>query len=358
MGDNNDNTDDMTTEQRLNYLRERGIQVETAEDRRRQQIKNIMNEPDEVDGIEYDDLQFVLIPHDECLPLKQLSMKVPKISTKGPSAGDLLLEELKPFFKAPSGQNVDMDLLKGQGTKSFASADITKISEMTMNMVAREGHIETFPMVHPIESNKYTSVNVYLDEVGLLKRLPMNKRAADFAVKAGFDPPPKFYGDVFLGRMKNKPVLKNVDFKLDEDTNPNATWLQNAVLENLEHQTAMDKITGKKNVSNNPNAGEEGISKEEAGYSWTQTTEEVELVIPLTSEKLTSKEVKANKLKVQYFTKKVIVEYDGKELLKLALYATVDVDGCTWTLDSSDKGTSVVVTCEKMKGVSWPRINL
>jgi len=153
-------------------------------------------------------------------------------------------------------------------------------------------------------------------------------------------------------------VLKNVDFKLDEDTNPNATWLQNAVLENLEHQTAMDKITGKKNVSNNPNAGEEGISKEEAGYSWTQTTEEVELVIPLTSEKLTSKEVKANKLKVQYFTKKVIVEYDGKELLKLALYATVDVDGCTWTLDSSDKGTSVVVTCEKMKGVSWPRINL
>ena len=33
-----------------------------------------------------------------------------------------------------------------------------------------------------------------------------------------------------------------------------------------------------------------------------------------------------------------------------------DPDGCKWTLDPSDKGTSLEVTCEKADGMSWPRI--
>lgn len=44
----------------------------------------------------------------------------------------------------------------------------------------------------------------------MLKRLPLNKRASDYALRAGFNPPPQFYGDVFMGRVKVGCVLMAV----------------------------------------------------------------------------------------------------------------------------------------------------
>lgn len=182
--------------------------VETAEDRRRQQIKDIMNETDvdPIDGSVYEDLKFVHVPHDETLPIKELSMKVPQTPSRlSAQSGDLLLDELKPFFSALAKANkVDMNLFRDQATKTFGSGDESSstVSEETLQKVAEQGQVETFPLVHATESNAFNAVNIYLDEVGLLKRLPLNKRAADLAAKAGFNPPPQFYGDVFLGRVK------------------------------------------------------------------------------------------------------------------------------------------------------------
>lgn len=55
-------SDDMSPEDRLVWLRERGVTVETSDDRRREKISKIMNEGDEVDGEDYDDLSFVHVP--------------------------------------------------------------------------------------------------------------------------------------------------------------------------------------------------------------------------------------------------------------------------------------------------------
>ena len=124
-------------------------------------------------------------------------------------------------------------------------------------------------------------------------------------------------------------------------------------MDNLEHQTAMNKLTGMNELQPTA-AGEDGIAKSEAGYSWTQTDEELEIVVPLISNAgpvLTSKDARAAGLKVQYFPKKITVHFSGEELLSLNFFASVDPDGCTWTLDPSDKGTSLVVTCEKADGV-------
>lgn len=174
--------------------------METREDRRRKEIRDIMNEPDIVDGEEYEDLKFVHVPHDETLPLKELSMKVPK-HRLGSRSGDLLIQELKPFMAALS-KNLDVSLLKDQATKHFGSSNAPKVSEEALHKVAEQGQVEQFTLVHATESNKFTSVNMYLDEVGMLKRLPLNKRAADIALKAGFNPAPKLYGDIFIGRIQ------------------------------------------------------------------------------------------------------------------------------------------------------------
>ena len=158
-----------------------------------------MNEKDaSVDGEEYEDLSFVHVPHDESLPLKELTIKVPQNRL---GKGDLLIEELKPYFSALS-RKVDMSLFHNQATTTLGSSgDDVQVSEEALQKVAEQGQVEVFSLVHPMPSNKFQSVNIYLDEVGMLKRLPLNKRAADFAFRAGFNPAPKFYGDIFLGRI-------------------------------------------------------------------------------------------------------------------------------------------------------------
>lgn len=158
-----------------------------------------MNEQDDnINGEEYENLCFVHVPQDESLPMKELSMKVPKNRN---GRGDLLINELKPFFTALS-KKVDMSLFHDQATKTLGSSgDNVKVSEEALQKVADQGQVETFCIVHPMPSNKFQGVNIYLDEVGMLKRLPLNKRASNFALRAGFNPAPQFYGDVFLGRV-------------------------------------------------------------------------------------------------------------------------------------------------------------
>jgi hypothetical protein len=160
-------------------------------------------------------------------------------------------------------------------------------------------------------------------------------------------------------------VLSNVDFKLGVDTSPNAEWLQRATMQNLEYQTAINSISGKTDQVQPSADGEDGVAKAEEGglYSWTQTDEEIELIVPLGSSAdgndtgaLTSKDVKAGGLKVKYNPRSVTVTFRGTEMLNLKLYASVDPDGCTWTLDMGKKQTSLNITCEKIDAVSWPRI--
>jgi len=48
-------------------------------------------------------------------------------------------------------------------------------------------------------------------------------------------------------------------------------------MENLEHQTALNQITGTNEVQASAD-GADGVAKVEKGYSWTQTEDELEIV--------------------------------------------------------------------------------
>ena len=189
-------------------------------------------------------------------------------------------------------------------------------------------------------------VYIYLDEVGLLKKLPNNKRASAIAARCGFYPAPNFYGDVFVGRVKSKPILKNVAFEAGIDTDSGAEWILRAVSENLAWQQELNKVTNKSSSERQPSAvGTEGKAAEEANFTWTQDEEEIELVVPL-------KEVNKKLIKVSFLNRSIKVKYNTDELVAVNLYSGIDVDGCTWTID----GSNLVITCEKADGVVWPRI--
>ena len=220
-----------------------------------------------------------------------------------------------------------------------------QISAASMNKVAAAGSVETFPLVHPSSTNGNNGGYIYLDEVGMLKKLPNNTRATAIASECGYHPPPNFYGDVFVGRVCTKPSMRNVDFEVGKDTGGGSEWMKRAVGENLAWQQEMNKVTNRGGETQPSNDGEDGKAKSEEGYDWTQDGEEVEIIVEGCGDK--------KKVKAQFKPDNIKVVYDGEVKVDLKLYAKVDVDGCTWTIS----GGKLVVTLEKMDaGASWTRI--
>jgi len=194
--------DDMSPEDRLNWLRSHGIEVETAEERREKASKAVIDKNTKVDDGDSEKVSYILIPHDASKPLKELNFSKPKIQ-RGQEGKDILVEILKPYFSQASGEELDLELLRETKSGNLLGTDgAPSISDQTLRNVAMEGNVEVFPLVRGLQSNKNNGVNIYLDEIGMLKRLPLNKRAGEYAERAGFNPPPKFYGNVFLGRVK------------------------------------------------------------------------------------------------------------------------------------------------------------
>ncbi|VEU44667.1 unnamed protein product [Pseudo-nitzschia multistriata] len=363
-------------EDRLNYLKDRGVEISTPEEReasRRanessvapilQQLYGLSLGTDGGDG---EGVKFVWIPADESKAMK--TMVVPPSFIEA-NRGDVMPNFVKPFFAADKTR-VDAGLLQKQATKQFTAGgegssikgkdgkpvdiDMSKISPAALNAVAAQGSVETFCLVHPADTNDYTGVYIYLDEVGMLKKLPSNKRASSIGGACGYNPAPIFYGDVFVARVKTKPSMFNVDFEAGVDTDyGRAEWMRRAVSENLAWQQAMNEATGKSpklaQMEQPAHAGTDGSVAQESGFSWTQDGDEVEITVPMNAA------VNKKEVKVVFRPGFVVVSYQGKEVERIDLYESVDVDGCTWTL-SSDK-TKLIVTCEKADPDKiWPRI--
>lgn len=320
--------------------------IETPEERRAKQVADALREADQIDPSTLREtmtpITYVLIPADTSQPLQEFSFTPTAFKS-----GDTLAVHLKSAFSG-DGKGVDLTLL--QVPTQLGSGDgPTTVSQSALEKVAKQGSVETFSLVHPTPSNKFTGVNIYLDEVGMLKRLPLNTRASDLAARAGFHPPPQFYGDVFVGRIQNKPYLQNVSFRLGVDTALDAPWLQRATAENLEYQQELNRITGR-NETQPKIAGGDGHAKEENGYSWTQTEEELEVVVPLDASVVSREvQVKFRPQSVQIVCRKDLVA-------SVDLFERVDPDDCTWTLDKKGGLQTLIITMGKQVPALWPRI--
>jgi len=361
---------------RLNWLKERGVEISTAEERAKkanesntgvapifEQLSKLSVNDEDDDDNDGEGIKFVLIPHDDSKPIR--TVKMPSTFSKD-HMGDVIPTFVKPYFA--DKRSVDASLLHKQATKHFAAGsikdvdgsdcvDMGNISVSAMNAVAAEGSVETFPLVHPATTNGYTGVYIYLDEIGLLKKLPVNKRAAAIGGACGYNPAPIFSGDIFVGRTRTKPKMVNVDFVAGLDTAGNAEWMRRAVSENLAWQQGLNEATGRSSQQQiqPAHAGTDGSVAEESNFSWTQDDEEIELTVPITVGIEAGSTVNKKDVKVTYKPRVVIVSHKGGEIVRVSLYESVDVDGCTWTLNN-DKN-QLIITCEKAdSGKIWPSI--
>jgi hypothetical protein len=315
---------------------------------------------------------YVCIPADSSKPMQEFSFIPTQRTGKVGVVGDALAEHLKAAFSG-STDAIDMDLLHhpnrnhetpyqlvggGGGEGGDVKALLSNVSAETLKNVAKQGNVETFTLVHAIPSNNFLGVNIYLDEVGMLKRLPLNYRATSYAKQAGFHPPPHFYGTVFLGRVhkQNAVVVRNLSLRLGPDTAMDAEWLQRAAMENLDYQMELNRLTGQNNNNHTqppPLAGD-GTGQAEEGYSWTQTELELELVVPLP---IAANVVKSKDIQVKFKSQSIQVSHQGQSLVSLELFERVDLDSCTWTIEKKgDEPSKLVITMEKVETAFWPRI--
>jgi hypothetical protein len=360
-----DDDDDRTLEEREQWLRDRGVLIETPTDRQNnattssrsdddgqhyysitQQLLSNGHQPSL--SLEEDNaVQFVHVPHGDGQPLQTLWLPASSISS-----GDSLPHYVQPYFA--DRRVIDTSLLNEQATKQFAGGDLktlaeTNLSSAAMTAAAAQGSVETFCLVHPADTNHYTGVYLYLDEVGLLKKLPHNQRASSIAQACGYHPAPHFYGDVFIGRVTTKPILNNVDFVVGVDTDRGAEWMQRAVSENVAWQQSLNQVTGRTNETQPAHMGTDGTVATESNFTWTQDEEEIEIIIAI----FEASSIKKAALKVSFGARTIKVLYEGKNHLAVTLYGSIDVDGCTWTID----GKNLVITCEKSNGGEiWPRV--
>mmetsp|Transcript_41147 Transcript_41147/g.46759 ORF Transcript_41147/g.46759 Transcript_41147/m.46759 type:complete len:347 (-) Transcript_41147:197-1237(-) len=340
----NNNDDDMSIEDRINYLRERGVLVETPEERRLGTKKATINDGEAV--------SFLFLPHDTSKPMKEVVFRCN--SNKGKGDNDELMEYLKPMFTAAAngGKDVDLELFRRnrESQQTLASSSVPgEVSLETLHKVAEQGNVEKFVLVHPTESNKYVGVNIYLDEAGMLRRLPLNTRATDYAKRAGYNPAPQFYGNVFLGRIQAKPVLRNIDLKMGKDTSFDASWLQQAPMDNTSHQMKLNQMTGR-NETQAAVIGTDGTEKKEKGYTWTQTEEEIEILLPITN----TTDIKSKDVTAKFLPKSIQIKLKKEPVLVVTLFERIDPDGCTWTIDRKDN--NLILTLEKSEQALWPRI--
>lgn len=311
-----------------------------------------------------DGVSFVYVPYDTSKPISEV--KLPS-SVMGP-AGDLLPMFVKSYFS--DGKMIDEHLFQEQAGKQSLMAGGTdqplRVSSQAMMDATSAGSVETFPLVRPSSTNKHQGVYIYLDEVGMLKNLPLNVRASKIAGQCGYNPEPKFYGDIFIGRVESKPMqsMHNIDIMVEDVVNASSEWMVNAPRENTLWTQALDDATGgsyRKNNESQINDGTEGVAVQvnkdgKNSFSWLQNSDEIEVTVTLLSDAEVQEGKGANKklIKVSFLRKKLIVKYDTKLILELGLYEDIDPDGSTWTLDK-DK---LVITCEKSDvGKIWPRVD-
>lgn len=192
-----------------------------------------------------------------------------------------------------------------------------------------------------------------------------NSSASKIALQCGYNPEPKFYGDVFIGRVESKPSqpMHNIDIKAEDVMNSSSEWIVNAPRENTLWTQALDDATNgsyRKNNQSAANDGTDGVAVEvskdgERSFSWMQTTDEIEVTVPLLSDANVREGQFASKklIKVSFLRRKLVVKYDDTVVLDIGLYEEIDPDGSTWTLDKH----KLVITCEKAdEGKIWPRI--
>ena len=312
-----DEEDSLSPDQRLAYLRERGVEVETSEDR--QQKKEVV--PLRGAG----EFVYLKLPHTPTESVSRLHGPVSK--------GDSLLTLLKPVFADKT--LMDKRAVERETTdrlsKMLSQHSVEAPSFDTLHALAsEEGHVEAYPLARDSSSGRH--VSLYIDGIGALRERPRNARAEQLCAACGLHGL-QIRGDAYVGRTQAGPQgLRNVDF-YESELDPSSDWCVASLRSHHAQSQAMRPVDVKSGSGEN--------------YKWSQTDDEVEIIVECPPADAPLK----SRVKVSYGRGDALtVVCDGVQLIHWSpLFAPIDPSGCSWTID----GSTLVITLEKREEREW-----
>lgn len=126
---------------------------------------------------------YVRIPANEREPYEEIVAMLPLQENGTVLAGDQIPALVKPKF-ADRSKGLNHQVLE-EHTRSTLGASAAKVTSRHFTEATLDGSVETFALCRPSKENGYRGVYIYLDEVGVIKQLPENPRAAAIAASCG-----------------------------------------------------------------------------------------------------------------------------------------------------------------------------
>lgn len=279
------------------------------------------------------------------------------------AAGDQLIEFLKPEF-------VSADSIKDDAVKQAAegllkssttplTVDLNKSKDRLSDMLRDQGHVEAFSLTRPSSSNDWKGVNMYLDEAGQLKGLPLNSRASALAGFCGFDNI-QLLGNIFVGkisRSKASPKLRHLEFSIGE-IDSSCAWVKNAHRDNYRDGLATGRVDMEPDSRGNAALmGRELDSKDSSTpYKWSQTEENVDVSFNLVS--IGAAGATKKDITVGISSTGLTIALKGpasRMLVEIKFASAIKPGDSTWSISGND----IEVSLEKVEeGKVWKQLEL
>jgi len=165
-------------------------------------------------------VKYCLIPADDSVPVEEREFE------EDPS------DQFGGFTKclnahySRSGAKVDVNVLREQVSahaKEKGTADPSTISDDMFQRLALSQTVDIVPLMPALPSAGWTGVNMYVDDKGIPKNLPLNARATQLSAACGI--PTQVRGDAFIARLRDdqNDIFERMDFTMSE-LSADAPW--------------------------------------------------------------------------------------------------------------------------------------
>lgn len=185
--------------------------------------------------------KIVYIPHNiEELPTEQV------IEYDASTIVSCLTDSLKLHFKKThvvSSSNNRLSEYMTSLKSKIAETNPTLPSDELAKQMSSIQLVDIVPLLQQRKENKWECVSMYVDDNGLNKGIPLNKRAMELCIICGMEPR-KIAGDAFLARAidDNADLYERCDFAMT-DLNSSARWIEMARSINVKNKALQRKVS-------------------------------------------------------------------------------------------------------------------
>jgi len=175
--------------------------------------------------------KFVYIPSDNSEPIQQCEESI-----KEGKEVESLLDRLKSHFRTtgPTKSTSQLNHQRHQLLQTLPQG--ATIDQRMLDIATSLSMVETVSLLSHTKDHNFIAINLYVDDEGMVKNLPLNMRASEIAQCAGN--PIEVRGDAFLARvLDDGDNFDRLDFTIDEISS-NAEWVKHAQIQNAKRRSA------------------------------------------------------------------------------------------------------------------------